>query len=78
VLITLIIITCFVQADKAKLPVRKIQDLKPAESSNEEILQLSESVIDATFHQAKDLISERRKRENLAGELLCLSNLKFK
>lgn len=69
VLITLII-TCYVQANnKAKLPVRlsKEDELK-SESSNEEILQLSESVLDATFHQAKDLISERRKYENLQGK----------
>ena len=38
------------------------------QSSDEEILQISESVIDATYQQAKDLISERRKRENLAGK----------
>lgn len=69
VLITLVI-ACLAQANNkaAKLPVRlsKNQDLKG--ESNEEILQLSESVIDATFHQAKDLISERRKRENLDGK----------
>ena len=70
VFITLIITCCCVQANnKAKLPVRlnNLDDLK-TESSNEEILQLSESVLDATFHQAKDLISERRKHENLEGK----------
>ena len=77
VLITLLITCCLVHANdhKAKLPVRlnklatasTTDDLK-TESSNEEILQISESVIDATYQQAKDLISERRKRENLAGK----------
>lgn len=77
-LITLLITCCLVHANdhKAKLPVRlskpaavvvASEDLK-ADSSNEEILQISESVIDATYQQAKDLISERRKRENLAGK----------
>lgn len=86
VLITLLI-TCLVHASdhKTKLPVRlnkltpvsTSEDLK-AESSNEEILQISESVIDATYQQAKDLISERRKRENLDGKcLLCSLSFKF-
>lgn len=66
-----LILTCYVQANsnKTKLPVRfsnAEEDLKS--ESNEEILQLSESVLDATYHQAKDLISERRKYENMQGK----------